>query len=158
MQYLVYVEYRVRKPEPIADLEATPHTEYILDVKKYEIPVMKYFSLMENKLNVEAEWNHSLIDAVTNDWVVGATPANGFEAGKSVTDIYGLTYDWSNVEIPANIAPYVTFDPATRTLTFDNTSTVGLFENVVVKIELHIAHTWGTDDAILEITFPKNVE
>lgn len=61
-----------------------------------------------------------LIDAVTNDWVVGATPANGFEVGKSAT--------------------------------------VSLFEDVVIKIKLHIAHTWGTDEAILEITFPKNAE
>ena len=148
-----YANYYVKKCNPIGKLVAGEHTEKIIDVKVYEIPVLKYFKLMDNRNG--AQKNYSLIDNAKNDWVIG-DDNNGFAQGLTGVDIYGLAFDWSDVEIPAALKDVVAFDKATRTLTFDNTKTISLFEDVKVEIKLNVTHTWGTDSATFVVTFPKN--
>jgi hypothetical protein len=81
-------------------------------------------------------------------WVVGAPagePENGFAAGRSVADIYGLKFEKFVCEgIPAEVKGLLVFNEVTGELYFDNTNQIELTDDITITVHATIKHTWGT--------------
>lgn len=144
----VYANYVVKKYDPIGKLVASEETVEIIDVKKYEINVLEYFTLKDNRNETEV---YDLI--VDGAWLNG-DGSNGYSG--LVTTIYGLNVDYADVIIPAEYVGVITFNSGV--LTFDNSGNLTLMEDVVIPITLKINYTWGSRTATFKCTFPKNIK
>ena len=146
-----YAGYIVKKYDPIGELKATDFEQKIEDRVKYNIPVLKYFSLKDSRNFVE---QYELIDQVNGTWVVGDAK-NGFAPGVTPTDVYGLVADYAAVTIPAGYEDIISFKDGV--LTFDNTNNLAIVEDIVIDITFTINYLWGDRQATVKCTFPKNI-
>lgn len=150
-----YMDYIVKKLNPIGELVATDAVCPILNPMVYEVPILKYFALKENR--VGALKNYDLIDNTTFAWTVG-DGANGFASGLTGYEIYGLTFEWGSVEIPAEYTDRISYDDVNKKIVFDATPTLSIFEDIVIPVTLTVNHKWGSTTNTVNVTFPKNAE
>ncbi len=155
-------KYQVRKFNPVGVLMAYNQWPYIevLNPVKYEINVLDYFFLKENRQafgDAEGKWNHDLI--VDGAWVVG-NGTNGFAQDVKVTELYGLTINYNNVVVPAEYADVISFkvdDNNAGILTFNNEAQMKLYEDLTVPVKLVVSNTWATQELMINVVFKKNV-
>ena len=145
-----YAGYIVKTYDPIGQIHATNFEQKIENKIVYTIPVLKYFTLKDSRNFVEM---YDLIDANGN-WVVG-NDNNGFASGKTPCDVYGLTTDYAAVTVPVGFEDIISFQDGI--LTFDNRNNMAIVEDIVLDITFSINYTWGSRQATVQCTFPKNI-
>ena len=147
-----YAGYIVKKYDPIGELHATNFEQKIENKIKYHIPILKHFSLKDSRNFVEM---YDLVDANGN-WVVG-NGQNGFAEGYTPCNVYGLKTDYAAVTVPVGFADIISFNKDTGILTFDNSNNMAIVEDIVIDITFIINYTWGSRQATVQCTFPKNI-
>lgn len=160
-----YKNFAVKKYNPIGEFLGGKAEIEVIDVKNYNIEVLKLFHLSDYRND---RTTYELIDAETEEgWVVG-DGENGYALDRDVRDVYDLKVNYSLVkqELPTELRlAHGRFDEKTGVLTFVNDGNLSLFDDIVVPVRLTLEHKWcdwdweknvSKDSAIVELTFKKN--
>ena len=152
----VYGDYVVKKFNPILDAVVTPCVVYVNNDKPFTVNPLNYISLGDDRRGAAAinEPSYDLIDFDLGAWVMG-NGENGFAAGKTSADVYGLTIDWtwSEASVPAQLKGQFVWNED-NTLTFLNTHNVALTKDVNLNITLTIENVWMEPQQIkVPVTF-----
>lgn len=152
----VYGDYVVKKFNPILEAEVDPCVVYVNNDKPFTVNPLNYISLGDDRRGAAAakKPSYDLIDFDLGAWVMG-NGENGFAAGKTSADVYGLTIDWtwSEASVPAQLKGQFVWNED-NTLTFLNTHNVALTKDVNLNITLTIENVWMEPQQIkVPVTF-----
>ena len=152
----VYGDYVVKKFNPILKAEVDPCVVYVNNDKPFTVNPLNYISLGDDRRGAAAakKPSYDLIDFDLGAWVMG-NGENGFAAGKTSADVYGLTIDWtwSEASVPAQLKGQFVWNED-NTLTFLNTHNVALTKDVNLNITLTIENVWMEPQQIkVPVTF-----
>lgn len=151
-----YGDYIVKNFCPIGEAVPAVREVSVDNAIEYRINVLENITLGDVRTGAAAinKASYALIE--NGAWVVG-DGTNGFEFGKSVVDIYGLTIDWNWGEdsAPAEARQWINWDEATNELVFDNkTAHLELFEEFTVPVTLSIHNVWlEKTDIVVNVVF-----
>ena len=152
----VYGDYVVKKFNPILKAEVDPCVVYVNNDKPFTVNPLNYITLGDDRRGAAAtkKSSYDLIDFDLGAWVMG-NGENGFAAGKTSADVYGLTIDWtwSEASVPAQLKGQFVWNED-NTLTFLNTHNVALTKDVNLNITLTIENVWMEPQQIkVPVTF-----
>lgn len=152
----VYGDYVVKKFNPILKAEVDPCVVYVNNDKPFTVNPLNYITLGDDRRGAAAakKPSYDLIDFDLGAWVMG-NGENGFAAGKTSADVYGLTIDWtwSEASVPAQLKGQFVWNED-NTLTFLNTHNVALTKDVNLNITLTIENVWMEPQQIkVPVTF-----
>ena len=152
----VYGDYVVKKFNPILKADVEPCVVYVNNDKPFTVNPLNYISLGDDRRGAAAakKPSYDLIDFDLGAWVMG-DGKNGFAAGKTSADVYGLTIDWtwSEASVPAQLKGQFVWNED-NTLTFLNTHNVALTKDVNLNITLTIENVWMEPQQIkVPVTF-----
>lgn len=152
----VYGDYVVKKFNPILEAHVDPCVVYVNNDKPFTVNPLNYISLGDDRRGAAAakKPSYDLIDFDLGAWVMG-NGENGFAAGKTSADVYGLTIDWtwSEASVPAQLKGQFVWNED-NTLTFLNTHNVALTKDVNLNITLTIENVWMEPQQIkVPVTF-----
>ena len=159
-----YESFNVVKFNPIGSasttLENDTLTVNVNNSKKYQVKILNYVQLMDHRSN--GRQSYELINNETGSWVVG-NGQNGFAPGVDVRAdyIYRIAetwaYDPSNVEDTyAEILPYIDFNTADGTLTFDNTHQLELTRPFTIPVTLKFQNCWMENPEVVTVKVTFN--
>lgn len=151
-----YGDYVVKKFNPIKNAKVYPCEVYVNNDKPFTVNPLNYISLRDDRRGAAAinKPSYDLIDLKLGAWVMG-DGENGFAAGKTSADVYGLTIDWtwSEASVPAQLKDQFVWNED-NTLTFKNTNNMALTKDVKLSITLTIENVWMEPQEIkVPVTF-----
>ena len=145
-----YANYVVKKCDPIGKLTVTgtPVVE-LSEAKIYTVNVMDYLELKDNRNGVPT------CDLIVDGAFLNGDGTNGYSG--PVTSIYGLKYECIIEAFPSEFFSIISFNDS-GVLTFDNTSQLTLFEDIVIPIRFSLSSLWCAYQVTVNVVFVKNVE
>lgn len=151
-----YGDYVVKKFNPILEAEVDPCVVYVNNDKPFTVNPLNYITLGDDRRGAAAavKSSYDLIDIKLGAWVMG-DGENGFAAGKTSAEVYGLgiTWSWSEASVPAQLKDQFVWNED-NTLTFKNTNNMALTKDVKLNITLTIENVWMEPQEIkVPVTF-----
>ena len=134
----IYGDYVVKAYKPLSSMEVGTDEVVVPGMGTYTMNIFNLIKVVDDKDVV-------VLENGTYDSVKYADPATLFD----------ITVEYGEAEIPEWITSYVTFDSATATVTFDNTTDLKLITDVVVKVPVKVTYKWGEFNGTAVVTFEK---
>ncbi|MBQ8773590.1 MAG: hypothetical protein IJZ17_03840, partial [Muribaculaceae bacterium] len=154
-----YSGYVVKKYDPLTGLSVDGENGYVYvpvgDELTYDVKVLKYFNLYENRDG--KVWSTDLINA--NGYWTQGDGFNGLAVGETAQTLFGLTTDYSNVTVEADYTGIISWQKnGTGVLTFDNKNQIDLANPVIIPVTFTVDYTWGHYEATVKVVFynPNN--
>ncbi|MBQ7019792.1 MAG: hypothetical protein IJN30_02185, partial [Bacteroidales bacterium] len=131
-----YADYVVKKYDPIDALTvAEVPAVKVSESKEYTVDAFDYLVLTDVKANAILKGGN---------W-------NSVQYSVDPQTVYSITYEWGKVNIPAEMAAYVTF--ADGVVTFNNTGDLQLAKALEISVPVTFKYVWGERTATVKVTF-----